>query len=288
MTAGIRPRRSVLYMPGINQRAMEKAKQLTADAVIFDLEDAVSPGAKTEARQLVCTQVSQGGYGRREVLIRINGAGTDWGEDDLVAAVHAQPHAILVPKVESAEMAEYFVQRIRELGGGPALWVMIETARGVSNVEDIAAVAGVTVLVMGTSDLAKELRAVSTPDRQALLYSLSRTVLAARRHGLDVLDGVSQVLDDEVAFSAVCQQGRELGFDGKTLIHPAQIEPANRIFGPTAQEVDYAERVIQAWRQAEAEGRGIAVLDGKMIENLHAEEARRIVAFEHALRQQDQ
>lgn len=283
MTVEIKPRRSVLYMPGVNQRAMDKARQLDADVVIFDLEDAVAPAAKPEARELVCAQVRQGGYGRREVLIRVNGEGTPWSDEDMTAAVKASPHAILVPKIETAQMAERYVKRIAELGGGSALWVMIETPNAVSNVDEIAGVPGVEVLVMGTSDLIKELRVAATPDRQALLYSLSRTVLAARRHGRDVLDGVSQVLDDEVAFSALCRQGKELGFDGKTLIHPAQISPANRIFGPSEEEIQYARRVIQAWTQAHDEGRGIAVLDGKMIENLHAEEARRVMAFDQAL-----
>ncbi|MBU4611498.1 CoA ester lyase [Achromobacter sp. GG226] len=285
MNHDIRPRRSALYMPATNQRAMDKARELNIDVVIFDLEDAVTPAAKLQARALACAQVRAGGYGRREVLIRVNGLDTRWGEDDLAAAVAAGPDAILVPKVHDAALAGMYVRRLRELGSRAALWVMIETPAGVANVDAIAAQDGVAVLVMGTSDLMKELRARDTSGRGALLYALSRTVNAARRYGRDVLDGVSPVLDDEPAFTALCIQGRDLGFDGKTLIHPAQVAPANRAFGPTPDEVRLAQRVVQAWDETRQAGQGIAVLDGKMVENLHAEQARRVIAFQAAIGQ---
>lgn len=284
MTTQLRPRRSVLYMPGVNQRAMEKAKSLDSDAVILDLEDAVAPAAKADARSLVCAQVKGGGYGHREVIIRVNGEGTPWHEDDIAAAAATGPDAILVPKVEDAAMAERCLQRIRAAAGKPLpLWVMIETPSGIANVDEIAAVDGVAVLVMGTSDLIKEIRGVATPGRDALLYALSRTVLAARRYGRDALDGVSLDLKDLDAFEASCRQGRMLGFDGKTLIHPTQVEPANRVFGPAPEDVDHARRVMAAWQETEAAGKGVAVLDGQMIENLHAEQARRVVAFAEAI-----
>jgi len=285
MNHDIRPRRSALYMPATNQRAMDKARELDIDVVIFDLEDAVTPAAKLQARALACAQVRAGGYGRREVLIRVNGLDTRWGEDDLAAAVAAGPDAILVPKVHDAALAGMYVRRLRELGSRAALWVMIETPAGVANVDAIAAQDGVAVLVMGTSDLMKELRARDTSGRGALLYALSRTVNAARRYGRDVLDGVSPVLDDEPAFTALCIQGRDLGFDGKTLIHPAQVAPANRAFGPTPDEVRLAQRIVQAWDETRQAGQGIAVLDGKMVENLHAEQARRVIAFQAAIGQ---
>lgn len=283
MANKIRPRRSVLYMPGVNQRAMEKAKQLDSDAVILDLEDAVAPAMKEEARGLVCAQVTGGGYGHREVVIRVNGETTPWHEDDVKAAVAARPDAILVPKVEDAAMARRCLERIGKAGGGPALWVMIETPSGVAEVDAIAAVAGVEVLVMGTSDLVKELRAAATPGREGLLYALSRTVNAARRYDRDALDGVSLDLKDLEAFEASCLQGRALGFDGKTLIHPTQVNPANRLFGPALEEIEHARRVVAAWEEAEAAGKGVTVLDGQMIEGLHADQARRVVAFADAL-----
>lgn len=282
-TTAIRPRRSVLYMPGVNQRAMEKAKGLDSDAVVLDLEDAVVPAKKEEARNLVCDQVRAGGYGYREMVIRVNAVGTPWHDDDIAAAVKAGPDAILVPKVEDAAMAQRCLDQIHSAGGGPDLWVMIETPEGVANVDAIAAVSGVKVLVMGTSDLVKELRVEAVPDRLPLLYVLSRTIIAARRYGLDALDGVSLDLQDQAAFEASCRQGRELGFDGKTLIHPTQVESANRLFGPAVDDVEQARRVLEAWQAAESEGRGVAVLDGKMIENLHADQARRVVAFADAL-----
>ena len=279
----IRPRRSVLYMPGINRRAMEKARTLNADALILDLEDAVAPARKEEARDLVCAEVRTGGFGNRELIIRINGEGTPWFKEDMAAVVEVQPDAILVPKIEDADMARRCLASLSALGANLPLWAMIETPSGITFVDDIAATDGVEVLVMGTSDLAKELRVEPTPDRQQLQYALSRTVVAARRHGLDVLDGVSLILDDIEAFHAQCQQGRSLGFDGKTLIHPSQVEPSNRVFGPSTEQIEEARRVLSVWQEAESQGRGVAVMDGRMIENLHAHQAARVVAFADAL-----
>ena len=282
MTMTLRPRRSVLYMPGVNQRAMEKAKSLDCDAVILDLEDAVAPARKDEARALVCDQVRAGGYHHRELIVRVNGEQTPWFDEDIKAAVDAAPDAILVPKVDDAAMAKRCLERLGNAPGRPALWVMIETPEALTNVDEIAA-SGVAVMVMGTSDLIKELRVEPGADRLPLLYSLSRTVVAARRFGCDVLDGVCLDLRDEDAFESVCRQGRALGFDGKTLIHPSQVAPANRLFGPDLSEVEQARRVLAAWKDALAQGKGVAVLDGNMIENLHADQAQRVVAFAEAL-----
>lgn len=286
MNTLIRPRRSVLYMPGINQRAMEKARSLDVDAVILDLEDAVSPDNKTEAREGVRDTVARHDYGHREVVVRVNGEDTPWHDDDIAAAVSAAPDAILVPKIEDAAMARRCLQRLGR--DGPALWVMIETPAGVANVDDIAALDGVAVLVMGTSDLIKELRVADDPRRLPLLYVLSKTVAAARRYGRDVLDGVTLDLHDDEALEAVCRQGRDLGFDGKTLIHPGQVAMANQCFGPDIDAVAQARRVLSAWDEALSAGKGVAVLDGKMIENLHADQARRVVAFAESLEQRNQ
>jgi citrate lyase subunit beta/citryl-CoA lyase len=274
-------------MPGVNRRAMDKARGLDCDTVILDLEDAVVPAEKESARALVCDQVRDADYGYREVVIRVNGETTPWHEPDIEAAVKACPDAILVPKVEDEHMARRCVDRIGQAPDAPALWVMIETPAGVANVASIAAVEGVEVLVMGTSDLIKELRADRTPDRQPLLYGLSRSVHAAREHGIDILDGVALDLHDTPGFEAECRQGRALGFDGKTLIHPSQVAPANAAFGPAIEDVEQARRVLAAWEEAESAGRGVAVLDGSMIENLHAHQARRVVAFADALAHRD-
>lgn len=278
----LRPRRSVLYMPGSNRRAMDKAHGLAADALILDLEDAVAPSHKEEARQLVCEQVAAGDYGYREVIVRVNGEGTPWHEQDLAAAAAVGPSAILLPKVEDAEMVSRCRGRLHAQNR-PGLWVMIETPAGVANVDAIAATPGVEVLVMGTADLGKALRVRASPSRWELFYALSRTVLAARRWGRDALDGVSPDLEDMVAFETAARQGADLGFDGKTLIHPSQIEIANRAFGPSPEEIERARRVVATWDEAEASGRGVAVLDGRMIEKLHADEARRTLAFAEAI-----
>ncbi len=247
----------------------------------MDLEDAVAPAMKAQARQQAIDAVHADTYGIREVAIRINAADTEWFEDDLAAVISSEAHAVVLPKVEDAETVQHVADRLPE---GMALWAMIETPRGVANVEVIAlSHSRLQVLVMGTSDLAKELRIPHRPDRLGFLYSLSRCVGAARIAGLDIIDGVHLDITDKEGFSAICEQGRALGFDGKSLIHPDQIETANRVFAPDEAEVEQAQRVVQAWRAAEAAGKGIAVLNGKLVENLHAAEAERILLLAQAI-----
>lgn len=277
----IRPRRSVLYMPGSNVRALEKARSLPADALILDLEDAVAPAQKAQARANVVEAVNSGAYSRRELVIRINALATEWGEQDLRAVAGSRAAAVCLPKVETAEQVRDVAQKLDAYGAADmAIWAMLETPRGILQVN---AVAGshprLAVLVMGTSDLAKELRVPHTPDRLGFLASLSACVLAARAHGLDVLDGVHLDINDEVGLRAVCEQGRALGFDGKTLIHPGQIEAANVAFGSDQATIDRSRRILEVWAQAEREGLGVALLDGKLVENLHAAEARRVLAI---------
>lgn len=275
------PRRSVLYMPASNVRALDKARNLPADCIIMDLEDAVAPAMKADARRQAIEAVQADGYGLREVAVRINAAGTEWFEDDLAAVIASDAHAIVLPKVEDAETVQHVADRLPE---GMALWAMIETPRGVANVEAIAmAHSRLQVLVMGTSDLAKELRVPHRPDRLGFLYSLSRCVVAARIAGIDIIDGVHLDIADTDGFAAVCEQGKALGFDGKSLIHPGQIDVANTVFGPGVAETAYAERIASAWREAEAAGKGIVVVDGRLVENLHVAEAERILMLSRAI-----
>ena len=284
MSDAIRPRRSVLYMPGSNARALEKAKTLPADGYILDLEDAVSPDAKETAREQVCAAVSGGGYGKRELIIRVNGLDTPWGGDDLVAAAKARPDAVLLPKVESARMVSDARAALRAYGGGDIpIWCMMETPMGILHAEEIAA-SGVACFVMGTSDLTKDLHAQHTRMRLPMLTSLSLCLLAARAYGLSILDGVYLDFADEEGFRESCLQGLELGFDGKTLIHPKQVAPANEVFAPDADRIAYSRRIIEAYEKALAEGQGIVVVDGKLIENLHVEDARRLVALDDAIK----
>lgn len=275
-----RPRRSMLYMPGSNTRALEKARGLAADALILDLEDAVAPDAKPDARTNVCTFAPT--YGQREVLIRVNGLGTPWGHDDIAAAARSGAHGILIPKVESADMVRQ-VEAIMVAHGAPAdmaLWCMIETPLGVLHVEEIArATPRLGGFVMGTSDLAKDMRCLHTTMRLPFMAAFSLCVMAARAYGLAILDGVYLDLSDDEGFAAACQQGRELGFDGKTLIHPKTIAAANAAFGPTAKELDWAQTIITAHAAAEAEGKGVVVVEGKLVENLHVVTARQTVAL---------
>jgi citrate lyase subunit beta / citryl-CoA lyase len=282
----LRPRRSVLYMPGANERALAKAETLPADALILDLEDAVAPEAKAEARDRVCEAAASGRYGGREVTIRINGAGTPWHDDDLRAAAAAGPAAVVVPKVDSAG-AVHAIEKALEAGGagdGTAVWAMLETPAATLRAEEICAASErLTVLVMGTNDLAKELRAEHVPGRQPLLAGLGLCLLATRATGKVILDGVYNDIADAEGFEAECRQGRQLGFDGKTLIHPAQLEPCNRVFAPSADEVERAGRIIEAFEQAQAEARGVVTVDGRMIENLHVDQARRTLALAAAI-----
>lgn len=285
--SAIRPRRSVLYMPGSNPRTLEKAKSLAADGLIFDLEDAVTPDAKEHARALVVDAVRAGGYGGREMIIRVNALDTPWGEADIAAAAQAGPDAVLLPKVERAA----HVQRAAALmaaAGAPAhtrIWCMMETPRAMLRAEEIAdsheRLAG---FVMGTSDLVKDLGARHTPMRLPVLASLSLCLLAARAAGLAIVDGVHLDLKDEAGFAAACQQGVELGFDGKTLIHPGQIAAANQAFAPSPEALDWARRIIAAHQDAARQGQGVVLVDGKLIENLHVAEAERAVALAEAIK----
>ena len=286
MPKTIRPRRSVLYMPGSNTRALEKGRSLPADGLILDLEDAVTPGAKEEARQNVLQALEQGGYGQREIIVRVNALSTPWGYDDLVAAARSGADAVLIPKVESADMIHQ-IESLIDAQGAPdslALWAMMETPLGMLHAEEIAAASPrLTCLVMGTSDLAKDLQASHTRERLPMITSLGLCLLAARAYGLDILDGVHLDLQDDEGLAYACRQGAELGFTGKTLIHPKTVAIANEVFAPSADEVAQAEKIIAAHREAEAEGKGVIVVDGKLIENLHVENAQRLVALAAAI-----
>ncbi len=286
MDADLRPRRSVLYMPGANERALEKAKGIPADSLIFDLEDAVSPDAKPEARDRVCAAAASGGYGLREVVIRVNGLDTEWGAADLAAAAKAGPAAVLVPKISSAaDIAD--VERQLVAGGAPAatrIWAMLETPAGILDAREIVAASErLTVLVMGTNDIAKELHAEQIPGRAPMQLALQSCLLAARLAGKVILDGVYNDIKDEEGFRAECVQGRQLGFDGKTLIHPSQVEPCNEVFAPSAEEVEAAREIIAAFEAAEAEGKGVVQVNGRMVENLHVDNARRALAQAEAI-----
>lgn len=277
----LRPRRSVLFVPGSNPRALERARVLPADALIFDLEDAVAPAAKDEARTAVAAALAAGGYGARERVLRVNALDSPWGHADLAAAATMPLDAVLLPKIESAERVRLTGTLLDALGAPPqrALWCMIETPLGVLSARDIAAAGPrLAALVAGTSDLTKDLHAPHTVDRLALLPALGLVLLAARAYGLAALDGVHLDLADDEGFARACRQGRELGFDGKTLIHPNQIEAANTVFAPSAEEVAWSRRVITAHETAVARGQGVALVDGKLVENLHVEHALRVVA----------
>ncbi len=281
----IRPRRSVLYMPASRASALEKAKSLPADALIFDLEDAVAPDAKDEARAMACAAAASGEYATREIVIRANGLGTPWGYRDIAAAAKSGAAAILLPKIESAAMLVQASQVMDEAGAPAemALWAMVETPVAMLQVQDIARHPRLACLVMGTSDLAKDLQAVHTRDRLPFVTGLGLCLLAARAYGLAILDGVHLNLADDAEFEEHCRQGREMGFDGKTLIHPKQVEPANHAFAPSDEEVEDARRIVAAHAEAEAKGQGVVLLDGRLIENLHVEGAHRTLAIAGAI-----
>ncbi|HEY1311265.1 MAG TPA: CoA ester lyase [Pseudolabrys sp.] len=286
----IRPRRSVLYMPGSNARALEKAKALPADGVILDLEDSVAPDAKDAARQQVADAVKAGGFGRREVFIRINGIDTPWHADDLSAAAHASPDAILVPKVSNPEALEMVGRRLLDMRSDHKIriWAMIETPLAIFNILAIAGAAKdsesrLSGFVMGTNDLAKDTRARLVPGRAPMLGWLSTCVAAARIYGIDILDGVYNDIGNADGFVAECRQGIELGFDGKTLIHPNQIEPCNKAFSPSAEDVAQARKMIAAFDLPENKAKGVVSIEGRMVERLHADMARRTVAIAEAI-----
>ena len=271
--------RSVLYMPSSNERALEKAKTLSADAIIFDLEDAVAPEAKELARERACAAAGSGEYGNKTLTIRCNGLDTPWGAGDLKAAAAAGPDAVVIPKVSGPE----HLKRIADLAGDTRVWAMVETPAALFAVREIAAFEQVDVLVMGTNDLAKELRAALVPGRAPLYPHLATALLAAREAGKVIVDGVYNDVSDLEGFEAECLQGLQLGFDGKTLVHPTQVEVANRVWAPSEDEVDHARRVIDAFAQAEREGKGVVVVDGRMVENLHRDNALRTLATAEAI-----
>jgi citrate lyase subunit beta/citryl-CoA lyase len=281
-----RPRRSVLYLPSSNERALEKARTLPVDGLILDLEDAVAPEAKGSARENACAAARSGAYGRRELTIRVNAIGTRWHEDDLAAAAAAGPDAVVVPKVGSADEVRSLVDAL-EAAGAPErtrLWAMVETPAAILDAARIAAASDrLACLVLGTNDLYKELGASFAPGRAAVMTSLQLAVLGARAAGVAVLDGVFNDVKDADGFLAEARQGRELGFDGKTLIHPAQVGPANEVFAPSAGQVEDARAVIEAFEQAQSEGRGVATLNGRLVENLHVDTARKVIATAEAI-----
>jgi citrate lyase subunit beta / citryl-CoA lyase len=288
MAANSRPRRSVLYMPGSNTRALEKARGLAADGLILDLEDAVAPESKAMARANVAAALRAGGYGRRELVVRVNGLASPWGYDDIAAAALMKADAVLLPKVESADTVRQAATLLAAAGApnSLALWCMMETPMGMLHAEEIAAASPrVAGFVMGTSDLAKDLHARHTRDRLPMLTALGLCLLAARAYRLAILDGVHLDLADDEGFAQICRQGRELGFDGKTLIHPKTIAAANEAFAPTAEEVALARRIIAAHAEAEAAGKGVVLVDGKLIETLHVEDAHRTVALADQIRE---
>jgi citrate lyase subunit beta / citryl-CoA lyase len=286
----IRPRRSVLYMPGSNARAIEKARGLPADAIVLDLEDSVAPQSKEAARQQVADAVRAGGFGPREVVVRINGLDTQWWLDDLNTIAHAKPNAILVPKVSSPKSFDDIIERLIDVGAGHEvrIWAMMETPLAMLHAGEIAAAARdpenrLTAFVMGTNDLAKDTRTRIMPGRAGMLPWLMTCVAAARAHGVDIIDGVYNDLGDAGGFAQECAQARDLGFDGKTLIHPNQIEPCNAAFSPDAAELAQAKKIIAAFDLPENQGKGVVALDGRMVERLHADMARRTVAIAEAI-----
>jgi citrate lyase subunit beta/citryl-CoA lyase len=285
-TNALRPRRSALYMPGANDKAIEKAKSLPTDAIIFDTEDSVAPDMKDAAREKVAAAVASGDYGRRELTIRVNSIETEWHAADLRSAAEAGPDGIVVPKINSAADVAAVERVIESVSAASEtrIWAMLETPTAIENALEIATSSErLAVLVMGTNDLAKELRAALVPGRAPLLWGLARSVNAARFAGKVILDGVYNDVRDPEGFASECAQGAELGFDGKTIIHPTQVEPCNEAFAPSEDEIEYSRRVIEAFDAAVTEGKGVVTVDGKMIENLHVDNARRALAVADAI-----
>ena len=290
--SAIRPRRSVLYMPGANERALEKAKTLPADSLILDLEDAVAPEAKIEARDRVCNVVKAGGYGPRELIIRVNGQDTEWGKGDIKAAAHAAPDGILAPKVTSGDDIRWLDEAISETGAPHSLqlWVMIETPLSILNIKEIAAAAKTTRLagfVMGSNDLIKDFRAEPMPGRENLAACYTLAIAAARAYDLLVFDGVYNDIANAEGFAAEAKQARAFGFDGKTLIHPSQVEPCNTIFAPAADAVQQSRDVIAAFADPANASKGVLKINGKMTELLHLAQARRMVAVAEAIAERE-
>jgi len=275
----------MLYMPGSNARALEKARSLPADMLVFDLEDAVPPDAKEAARETVRTAIETGGYGERELIVRVNGLSTPWFKDDIALATSLPIEGILLPKVESVEMIRDASALICTVSSEIAIWCMIETPLGVLRATEIAAARGrLAGFVFGANDLVKELHARHTPDRKPIMTARSLAVLAARAYDLVAIDGVHNDLDDAAGFEAACREGADMGFDGKSLIHPKTIEPANRIYGPSEDELAAARDIVEGFAAARAEGKGVAVVDGRLVEQLHADEAERLLEMAEAIR----
>ena len=281
----LRPRRSVLYMPSSNERALEKAKSIPCDALIFDLEDAVAPDAKEAARANAVAAARSGEYGHREITIRCNGLDTPWGGDDLTAAATSGASAVVIPKVGSVDYLDEITRRLHAAGAPPdmMIWAMIETPTAIMDIRPIAGHARVSVLVMGNNDLAKELRTGVLPERTPLLPALAMALLGAREAGKVILDGVYNDVKDADGFVTEARQGKAMGFDGKTLVHPSQVAPANEVWAPSDDEIDFSRRVIAAFEEAEREGRGVITVDGRMIEHLHVQNAERILAVADAI-----
>lgn len=286
----IRPRRSALYMPGSNARALEKARSLPADVLIFDLEDAVAPALKVTARAQVVAALREGGYGSREIVVRVNAADTDWGRDDLMALAGVGTDAVLLPKVGAPGDIMRAARDLRDAGAPESLriWAMMETPMAVLNADSIVRTAAdptsrLSALVMGVNDLVKDTRGRLTRGRATMVPYLAICVAAARAYGIDILDGVFGDLADEPALRAECEQGRDLGMDGKTLVHPGQIQAANEAFGPSDADIAWSRKVIEAFASPGAQGAGVIALEGRMIERLHEQIARRTIAIADAL-----
>jgi citrate lyase subunit beta/citryl-CoA lyase len=281
----LRPRRSVLYMPSSNERALEKAKSIACDALIFDLEDAVAPDAKEAARANAVAAARSGEYGKREITIRCNGLETPWGADDITAAATSGVAAVVIPKVSSVEYLDDVARRLSEAGAPDdmTIWAMVETPTAIMDIRSIAHHTRVNVLVMGNNDLAKELRTGVLPERTPLVPHLAMALLGAREAGKVILDGVYNDVRDADGFLVEAEQGKAMGFDGKTLVHPSQVDPANEVWAPSADEIEFSRRVIEAFDGAKADGRGVVTVDGRMIEHLHVENAHRILAVADAI-----
>lgn len=284
----IRPRRSLLYMPGSNPRALEKARTLPADGLILDMEDSVSPDAKQLAREQIVAALEEGGYGHRELLVRINALSTDWGLDDIkaICASGTAPDAVLIPKIDTAADVQNAIAAFEEAGCPDSvdMWIMVETPACIINIGEVAAAhPRLKGIVMGTSDLSKDTRVRHTPDRLGFITALNLSVYAARANGLEVIDGVQLDLENDELLAISCKQGRDLGFDGKSLIHPKQVAAANEAFAPGEAEIASAREIIEAFEAARAEGKGVVVVKGRLVENLHVEEAKRNLALADAI-----
>lgn len=284
----IRPRRSLLYMPGSNPRALEKARGLPADGLILDMEDAVAPDAKQQAREQIAAAVAEGGYGHREIMVRINALSTEWGSADIdaVCAFATAPDAVLIPKIDRGQDVVEAISAFEAAGVADSvdMWIMAETPTCILNIAEVASShSRLRGIVMGTSDLSKDTRVRHTPDRLGFIAALNLCVYAARANGLDIIDGVQLDLEDEALLRQSCEQGRDLGFDGKSLIHPKQLAAANETFAPSEAEINSAREIIVGFEAAQAEGKGVVVVNGRLVENLHVEEARRQLALAEAI-----